>query len=411
MTKIHAVVAAAVMLAPIAHAQTIEIIEGAPGDVVTPIHISRDGRHVSGDLTPLPLRHFLWTRGGTVRTSPPPPGWATTSGGKVSNTGIALGMCWPGSSSVPDGFIWDGGTHASLMRDAVKCATCPTVPRDISPDGTVIVGEMHVTWALGRGFSLVEGSLMVMDTLGTSGSHAQVISGDKQVIFGTVSTSGPDQAFRWTEATGMELLPEPSQRFEQGYVFTSANKDGSIAVGYDAGFWSVARALRWNGTSAPISLRGFADASWSVATGLTDDGSIVVGLQIVNGQRVSCVWTDRFLVEAKAFLTGLGFDFTGWSHVEIADVNDDGTAFCGQGTFNGQPTAFAAYLTPPCAADYDHAGGGGDILDLLTFFDDYSECENAAAPCGAFGNADVNGDTVVDILDFLAFLAAAEEGC
>jgi len=52
-----------------------------------------------------------------------------------------------------------------------------------------------------------------------------------------------------------------------------------------------------------------------------------------------------------------------------------------------------------------------DILDFLDFIDDFSTCEQAPSPCGAFGDADVNGDTIVDILDFLDFIDAFSTGC
>lgn len=41
----------------------------------------------------------------------------------------------------------------------------------------------------------------------------------------------------------------------------------------------------------------------------------------------------------------------------------------------------------------------------------FSVCEGQAGPCGSFGDADVNGDTTVDILDFLDFLDAFGTGC
>ena len=65
----------------------------------------------------------------------------------------------------------------------------------------------------------------------------------------------------------------------------------------------------------------------------------------------------------------------------------------------------------PCLADYNGVDEEGDILDFLDFFDDFGACENQPAPCGSFGDPDVNTDGLVDILDFLDFLDAFGIGC
>lgn len=63
-----------------------------------------------------------------------------------------------------------------------------------------------------------------------------------------------------------------------------------------------------------------------------------------------------------------------------------------------------------CAADYN-GDTLVDILDFLDFFDDFGGCLFEPAPCGSISNADLNGDTFVDILDFLDFLDAFGIGC
>lgn len=65
----------------------------------------------------------------------------------------------------------------------------------------------------------------------------------------------------------------------------------------------------------------------------------------------------------------------------------------------------------PCAADYNGTPDAGDILDFLDFITDFADCDGQSVPCGQFGNPDINGDTVVDILDLLEFLDAFSEGC
>ena len=65
----------------------------------------------------------------------------------------------------------------------------------------------------------------------------------------------------------------------------------------------------------------------------------------------------------------------------------------------------------------EHADVNGDtlvdILDFLDFIDSFGSCENLPAPCsGSSGiEADFNGDTFVDVLDFLDFIDAFGTGC
>lgn len=82
-------------------------------------------------------------------------------------------------------------------------------------------------------------------------------------------------------------------------------------------------------------------------------------------------------------------------------------------TYESSDVGFRVSQVPRsnCLADYNNEGDAGDILDFLDFFDDFSNCDGQAAPCGSYGDADVNGDTIIDILDFLDFLDAFGTGC
>lgn len=63
-----------------------------------------------------------------------------------------------------------------------------------------------------------------------------------------------------------------------------------------------------------------------------------------------------------------------------------------------------------CAADFND-DGSADVVDLLDFLDDFSNCAGQPAPCGQIGNADVNGDGSVDVIDLLEFLDVFSQGC
>lgn len=63
-----------------------------------------------------------------------------------------------------------------------------------------------------------------------------------------------------------------------------------------------------------------------------------------------------------------------------------------------------------CLSDYD-LNGIVDIIDFLNFIEDFSVCEVQPAPCGSFGDPDIDGDGFIDILDFLIFLDTFSNGC
>ena len=70
--------------------------------------------------------------------------------------------------------------------------------------------------------------------------------------------------------------------------------------------------------------------------------------------------------------------------------------------------ALAPPPPPPCPGDVN-GDTFVDVLDFLDYFDAFGQCENQPAPCvppGTTIDADFNGDTFVDVLDFLDFFDA-----
>lgn len=76
----------------------------------------------------------------------------------------------------------------------------------------------------------------------------------------------------------------------------------------------------------------------------------------------------------------------------------------------GVKSAYIAELTLTCPADYV-CDGVVNAVDLTSFLDDFAACELQPSPCGVANNADLNADTLVDILDLLDYLDAAAKPC
>ena len=142
--------------------------------------------------------------------------------------------------------------------------------RDVSDDGTVVVGYCNVTPEGKRAFRWThEQGMSFLGTLGNE-SSADAVSGDGKVIVGTY-VADQRHMFRWTAAGGMQA--ELGLAGEIGSEAYDVSADGSVVVGMShpsgAGFrWSAAERLNL----------GEADTSGRVAAwAVSGDGAVVVG--------------------------------------------------------------------------------------------------------------------------------------
>lgn len=125
---------------------------------------------------------------------------------------------------------------------------------------------------------------------------------------------------------------------------------------------------------------------------------------------------DELLTGAGGNADGVHDRFSYWATPTDPNTGDAHTGlYGGNFWFGGWPAApYASFMI----GIYGTAGGGGpdcgpadyngdtnvDVLDFLDFLDDYGACDGFPTPCGSFGNPDMyNPDDFVDILDFLGF--------
>jgi len=136
-------------------------------------------------------------------------------------------------------------------------------------------------------------------------SDAWGVSADGSVAVGNSSSVSGEQAFRWTQATGMAglgHLPGGSYSVANG---VAAN--GSVVVGAGSSVNAqYYEAFRWTARGGMTGLGDLPGAGFdSVATGVSADGSIVVGYGTsVNGFEASR-WTQatRCAVAVVVLLT------------------------------------------------------------------------------------------------------------
>jgi probable HAF family extracellular repeat protein len=183
----------------------------------------------------------------------------------------------------------------------------------VSADGTVIVGAGSSAYVMHPN----EACRWISPTyspqgLGSSTSRASAVSADGSVIVGTNSS---DEAFRWTEATGMVGLgggPSSSA--------SDISADGSVVVGT----WND-EAFRWTATTGMVGLGYLPGASWSQASRVSADGLVIVG---TCGYSWSS-YQEAFRWTAATGMVGLGY-LPGTSKSQATGVSGDGSVIVGQ---------------------------------------------------------------------------------
>ena len=193
----------------------------------------------------------------------------------------------------------------------------------ISIDGSIIVGfgtredrPYAVRWTEEEGMVSVDDSSLFAEARG--------VSDDGSVIIGHPGR-------RWTEATGAVRLPPPVPCCLDGPTAYDLSGDGSWTVGEDTQLGGSIIPLRWLGTDIPEVLVDQSDSRFSEtrARGISQDGSVVVGWRIVSarGDLEAYRWTES----TGAVLLGLpdGFPNDGTVSSVANGISPDGSTIVG----------------------------------------------------------------------------------
>jgi probable HAF family extracellular repeat protein len=293
-------------------------------------------------------------------------------------------------------FIWtatDGMAPLEMPPNAIE-----TRATAISANGETVSGWCE--YASGIHHAVVwkaEGNAHDLGSLGHDRSEAHSVSATGAVVVGwSFGVSGPpQQAIRWSPLLGMELLPVIGWWSEA----TGVSANGATIVGRAAHTSSGYRAFRWDESTGSTWLDPVGSSSSSTPTGISADGRVVVGWQ---SNMLAFRWTPSSGSQSLGNLGGS----VAWAY----GVSDDGRVAVGiSRTPAGQLRAFR-WVGVSTPADYD-----GDyflqVTDFLDFLDDFGACNQEPAPCGQYGNPDVNHDGVIDVLDFLDYMDAFGRGC
>lgn len=175
--------------------------------------------------------------------------------------------------------------------------------RSVSSNGAVVVGSG--TYNNGyQAFRWTQaGGIQFLGVLpGRSNSFAVGVSGDGAVVVGSSagSTTLVERAFRWSQSNGIQNIGTFSGGSDTNSISyaTDASSDGTYVVGSARDVQNVSfRAFRWTQAGGMQNLGNLPGSPYwwsSFASGISHDGSVVVGsVQVTqNGARHAFRWTQ-----------------------------------------------------------------------------------------------------------------------
>lgn len=325
-------------LTPCALAQTpsLTLVGNAPNTVVSRITgLSDDGsvaagysqRTTGGFYAP----GFTWTAaGGRNDFGVSLPSTRSQALGISGNGQTVVGMTYNSTSNRETAYTW---TQSGGLRDLGAFNGHQfTKAIDASVDGSVVLGWAESGPGTQQAFIWSEAT--GMRSLGANEITARAISGNGRVVVGEYAGSGG--AYVWREETGVQLLPQLSP-WGNSTSAQAVNSDGSIIVGHSGA--QVLPTMWIDGT--PIAFTSNSPVAGFIPRAVNETGSVVAGLVLgTSNPNYVAVWTqDTGIVPLLDYLADNGVTIpSGLDLFECTSISADGRSFAGT-TFG---TAFGA---------------------------------------------------------------------
>lgn len=277
------------------------------------------------------------------------PGGFTSSGADgVSHDGTVVvgssGSVDPEGNSLTEAFRWtlSGGMEGLGEFHGASIENWQTYAYAVSADGSVIVGDARKVdddptepheW---EGFRWTEAA--GMDSLGhlPGGHRAGVgiggVSADGLVIVGTDYPTPFNEAFRWESGVmvGLGTLEDGQHSFATG-----VSADGSVIVGRGINADDNSEAFRWTTSGGMEGLGYLAGGdSWSLATDASANGSVIVGVSgPTTVERHAFRW-ESGVMDALGEFSGGDSTSSAWA------VSGSGSVIVGEADTDGGSRAF-----------------------------------------------------------------------
>lgn len=365
--------------------------------------------------------------------------------------GTVLGVCVPGDGLREVYFVDSKSSEATGLEM-------------VSGDGRSLVGVMS-TASENAGIAAIWSLDVGVVSLGTLGEHpaqpgllrSQAFAVRGSTVVGVATSPTGDQAFRWTPQGGMVglgTLSHPSDGYSMscamgvridgsviGYsttsdqrftlarwepngtiidltphidspglqVFRASTNGTAMAGGLWGGDAPGLRAFVWSEAGGFVAIEQPVDVAWLAASGVSDDGSVVVGsYEITPNKTGHFIWTPTVgVVDIDDFVRdSLGVDTRGWTFGELHQVSADGRRIAGtvfRNSTDGEQVVSAFLLDMGAACRVDFLGDGTlNFFDLGAFL--------AAFQAGE-GTADIDGNGAFDVDDVTRYVGLYAAGC
>ncbi|MHC4676046.1 MAG: PKD domain-containing protein, partial [Planctomycetota bacterium] len=246
----------------------------------------------------------------------------------------------------------------------------------VSPDGSVVVG-VSSTIGVGWGAQALrwtltnpqtgEGTMVQLEDLPSDGvqSNGYGFSGDGSTIVGHHGNRGVGgsgiEACYWRKDSGGQYRVHGLGVVGVSYA---ATYDSSVIVGYMLGS-SGQEAFRWTEATGVIGLGDLVGGRFlSHADDITDDGSVIVGFSETALGLEAVIWdSENNIRNLKEVLENeYGLNLTGWTLSWATGISDDGLTIVGYGINpDGNTEAWIARLCEPAcvAIDYEFVAKWG----------------------------------------------------
>jgi probable HAF family extracellular repeat protein len=282
---------------------------------------------------------------------------------------------------VKEAFLWEDGVMTGLGFLEDPTVEFESVANAVSDDGLVIAGHSKVSdptnpaKGVEQAFVWEDGVMTSLGFLAEDGndyeSEALGISGDGLVVVGKSKNTDPNnpvksvnEAFAWEDGvmTGLGFLQDDTNVVESEAA--AASYDGSALVGTsnvddpNDPTKSVMQAFIWE-DGVMTGLGFLADETGpfrSKATGVSADGSVVVGESTTAAGNEPFVWTadsNEMRSLRDVLEEDLGVDLTGWTLDNPPVISSDGETMIALATNpDGDVEAFVSYVPEPTGGVY-----------------------------------------------------------
>ena len=318
---------------PLSHDEVISLVDTQSGASIKldlpadAVHfwaraLSADGKSIAGSYESQTTGHrvaFIWTKDKGITLLP------TQNEAEIhaiSADGSAVAGYMQGSQfywSEDVGFITLGSLGGAY----------PSYARDISGDGSTVIGTAYDSANKGRAFVWTKGQsgLTNIDTLFDS-SSATLVNADGSVVAGNgYMAQWQSRGFRWTEAGGMVDIGDLGGGATDLY---GMSRDGNVLVGssHDG---TTYKAFRYEAAAGQMTNLGTLGGNKSQALATNADGSVVVGTaDNADNDRQAFRWTEESgMLTIEQWLSDNGVTSISFSPQIASHVSDDGNVVAG----------------------------------------------------------------------------------